>query len=71
MRRAVLISGSRLMDLDALPTPAATGHGVGACYVHHPERMTVARRNVGSTRDFTDAPEALLADLPVLTDRHR
>jgi hypothetical protein len=71
MRRAVLISGSRLMDLDALPTAAATGHGVGACFVHHPNRMTVARRNMGSTRDFTHAPEELLADLPTLIDRHR
>ena len=71
MRRAVLISGSRLINLDALPTPAATGHGVGACYVHHPDRMAVARRNFGSTRDFTDAPEALLADLSALPPRHR
>ena len=62
MRRAVLISGSRLMDLDVPPTPAATGHGVGACYVHHPDRMMVARRNMASTRDFTHAPAALLSE---------
>lgn len=63
MRRAVLISASRLMDLDQLPTAAATGHGIGACYVHHPDRIALARRNLGSSRDFTESPEGLLADL--------
>ena len=63
MRRAVLISGSRTLDLDALPVAAATRHGIGACYVHQPSRINLARRNVGSSRDFTDTPEGLLADL--------
>ena len=63
MRRAVMISGSRIMDLDPFPHPAATGHGIGACYVHHPDRIAVALRNVGSTRDFTDRPEGPLADI--------
>ena len=62
-RRAALISGSRLLDLDPLLNPAATGHGVGACYVHQPDRMVAARRNLGSTLDFTDRPQALLADI--------
>jgi hypothetical protein len=63
MRRAVLISGSRLIDLDELPTAAATGHGIGACYVHRSDRIALARRNVGSSRDFTESPDRLLADL--------
>ena len=63
LRRAVLISGSRTLELDALATADETGHGIGACYVHHPERIALARRNVGSSRDFTDAPDGLLADL--------
>ncbi len=63
LRRAVLISGSRTLELDALATADQTGHGIGACYVHRPERITLARRNVGSSRDFTGTPEDLLADL--------
>jgi len=62
-RRAALICGSRLLDLDPLLNPAATGHGVGACYVHQPDRMVAARRNLGSTLDFSDRPQALLADI--------
>lgn len=63
LRRAVLISGSRTLDLDRLATADQTGHGIGACYVHQPERITLARRNVGSSRDFTDTPDAMLEDL--------
>lgn len=70
MRRAVLISGSRLMDLDELPTAAATGHGIGACYVHRSDRIALAKRNVGSSRDFTESPDGLLADLAP-PDGHR
>ena len=60
MRRAVLISMSRIMDLDLIPNPEATGHGLGACYVHQPERISRARRNLGSTLDFGDRPDELL-----------
>lgn len=63
LRRAVLISGSRTLDLDVLATAAQTGHGIGACYVHQPARIALAQRNVGSSRDFTDTPDGLLADL--------
>ena len=65
MRRAVMISGSRVMDLDPIPNPAATGHGLGSCYVHQPVLIEAARRRVGSTLDFTDRPDAPLADLAV------
>lgn len=64
MRRAVLISGSRIMDLDRIPNPEATGHGIGACFVHQPVRIAIAQRNLGSTLDFTDRQEALLVDIP-------
>ena len=62
MRRSVLISGSRIMDLDNIPNPEATGHGIGACYVHQPSRISIAKRNRGSTLDFTENPESLLSD---------
>jgi hypothetical protein len=60
MRRAALISMSRIMDLDQVPNPEATGHGLGACYVHQPGRISIATRNLGSTLDFSDRPEDVL-----------
>lgn len=60
MRRAALISMSRIMDLDQIPNPEATGHGLGACYVHQPGRISIATRNLGSTLDFSARPEDVL-----------
>lgn len=63
LRRAVLISKARLHDWDIFPTAADTGHGTGACYVFQPALQEHATRMVGSAREFTDAPQRMLADL--------
>jgi hypothetical protein len=63
LRRAVNISGSRAYDLDAMPHAQATGHVTGACYVFQPGVAERAVRVFGSTLDFGESPEHLLADL--------
>lgn len=64
LRRAVMISHGRTVSLDPLENAAQTGHISGACYVFHPGIAERAQRLPGSTLDFTDRPDALLADLP-------
>lgn len=63
LRRAVMISGARTVTLDPLVNAAGTGHINGACYVFQPAVAEHALRNRGSTLDFTETPERLLADL--------
>ena len=63
LRRAWLVSGCRNFDLDSLPTAADGTVRLGACHVYRVGVVETARRNVGSTLDFTSAPERLLADL--------
>lgn len=63
MRRAAMISNGRRVSLDPLANAADTGHVNGACYVFQDGVADRALRNHGSTRDFTHAPDALLADL--------
>lgn len=63
LRRSILISKVRLRDWDSFPTAAATGHGLGACYVFQPGTQERAARMVGTAREFTDAPERMLSDL--------
>lgn len=63
LRRAVMISHGRTVSLDTISNAAQTGHVGGACYVFHPGVAEHAMRKPGSTLDFTDRPEALLADL--------
>lgn len=63
MRRAVMISHGRTVSLDPLDNAAGTGHVSGACYVFTPGVAEHAKRHYGSTLDFTDKPDALLADL--------
>jgi len=63
LRRGIYISGSRAYDLDTLPVAASTGHVSGACYVFQPKMAARAVRIIGSTRDFSNVSERLLADL--------
>lgn len=63
LRRAVFISGNRMFDMDRMPRADATGHVSGACFVFQPGVAGRARRMPGSTLDFGDAPDGLLADL--------
>lgn len=62
-RRAIHISGSRRLDLDALPNAAATGHSMGACYIFRPGIAEHAIRMPGTKLNFTNCPERLLSDL--------
>jgi Protein of unknown function (DUF2889) len=61
LRRAVYTSGGRGMDLDAMPESRRTAIN-GQCWARQPERADRAFRNVGSTWDFSDRPEALTAE---------
>ncbi|MDB5446991.1 MAG: hypothetical protein JWQ97_2308, partial [Phenylobacterium sp.] len=59
LRRAVFISGGRMIDLDA---PGRTTGPMGGCWVWQPERAALATRIVGSTRDFTGRADELARD---------
>lgn len=63
LRRACEISFGRLQDLDAIEVATELG-GVmlGTCHAFQPERIELARRVKGTTRDFSDAADALLAE---------
>ena len=63
MRRAILISGARTVDLDRIETAAFLAPFKGACYAFQPGTAEHALRVRGNTRDFTNAPESMLADL--------
>ncbi len=66
LRRAIYIAGARYLDLDDMADASTLAHFImGACYVFQPGVAERAQRMVGSTRDFTTTPEALLADLEI------
>lgn len=58
LRRATVIAKGRLLDLDAQPHAKASGK----CFSQQPVRAWQAIRMVGSTWDFSQAPERLCAD---------
>ncbi len=57
LRRAIIISGGRIMNLDAV----VHSHAGGGCYTTQPERAPTAWRVVGSTEDFETRAETLLS----------
>ena len=57
LRRCVIISLGRSRNLDAVAHARPTGH----CYVQQRERAPTAQRMIGSTLDFSHAPERLCA----------
>jgi len=58
LRRAILVSGGRGLNLDvAVHAPMG-----GACFVQQPERAPEGLRMVGSTLDFSERREALLSE---------
>lgn len=63
LRRAMLISGSRHVDVDAFDTAFSTGYPLGACYVYQEGTAERAARNRGSRRDFSADADGLLSDL--------
>jgi hypothetical protein len=63
LRRACDIAMGRSMDLEAFRRADELGDVMtGVCYTMQPGVMERADRNVGSIRDFADAPDALLRD---------
>ncbi len=63
LHRACTISLGRSFDLDRVERATAfSARTSGYCYTFGPEQIERARRNVGTTRDFTTRPEDLLSD---------
>lgn len=63
LRRACDIGMGRGMDLEGFRTASDLAEIMsGVCYSMQPDIMGNANREIGSIRDFADAPEALLAD---------
>jgi hypothetical protein len=62
LRRAILVLCGRLIDLDAFDY---FGQQVDdtRCYSSQPERRNLARRCQGATRDYSDQPDNLLANV--------
>lgn len=63
LRRSMHISNSRESDLDSIQSAGSIDWLIGACYVFQPGVAERTVRNLGTTRDFTETPQALLADL--------
>lgn len=63
LRRACMIARCRLLVLDAVPNAGALdGQPTNRCFTQQPERAPSAARMLGTQLDFTDRPDALLAD---------
>ena len=61
LRRVSDIAMGRGMDLDGVPVAAQLPPVMGGvCYTMQPGTVEVALRNVGTIRDFADAPGRLL-----------
>jgi len=66
LRRACDIGMGRGMDLEAIPVAQElAGIMTGVCYTMQPERMPVALRALGTIRDFSEHPDALLNGRPL------
>jgi Protein of unknown function (DUF2889) len=63
LQRGVLVAGGGEIDLDLYESPSGSAWIPGACFAFQPDRAALGRRNKGNTFDFTERPEALLADL--------
>ncbi len=61
-RRVTLISLGRLIDLDRRTNFGAKA-ATGACHSFQPEVEKCSHRIIGSSRDYTDRPGDLLANL--------
>ena len=61
LRRAIYISNNRKVDLDNVEVAMDHGPALGACYVYHKDRVTLATRIPGSTREFTHSTEGMIS----------
>lgn len=63
LRRACYIGVGYGINLDRYDHPSDIEYPMtGVCFTMQPERMSVAFRNRGTIRDFSDTPDAVLAD---------
>lgn len=61
LQRSCVISMGRMFDMDQVPSAdALPSSREGRCYTFARERAPHAKRNVGSTRDFSSRPHDLL-----------
>ena len=63
LRRAVWMSPSRLLDLEACDDALESALRPGVCFTAQPERIRVALRNRDSLRDFGSSAGGLVAGL--------
>jgi hypothetical protein len=65
LRQAIFVSGGRANDIDAIAGAfAQTPAMLGVCHAFQPKRQKESFRPQGTQIDFSDRPEALLADFP-------
>ena len=64
LRRGLHVSGGRSIPFDTLPGAWVQKVATGGCYVFQPERINHAPRKIGTTQDFADRPDDLLARFP-------
>jgi hypothetical protein len=62
LRRACMIARCRLFVLDSVPNAAALEGEPNRCFTQQPKRAAGATRMLGTQLEFTDRPDALLAD---------
>jgi hypothetical protein len=62
LRRACMIARCRIYSLDQVPNAAALNGDPNRCFTQQPQRAAGATRMVGTSVDWTDRPEHLLAD---------
>jgi hypothetical protein len=69
LRRAAYISPVRFFDLDRYERPGDVTPIAGQCFTYTDGNAQRAERQIGSKRDYTSRPEALLAEAPPERDR--
>jgi len=69
LRRAAYISPVRFFDLDRYERPGDVTPIAGQCFTYTDGAAQRAERQIGSKRDYTHRPEALLAEAPTGSDR--
>jgi hypothetical protein len=69
LRRAAYISPVRFFDLDRYERPGDVTPIGGQCFTYTDGPAQRAERQIGSLRDYTHRPEALLAEGPLERER--
>jgi hypothetical protein len=64
LRRAAWMSPARHIDLEQYDTADASHVKHGVCFTAQPQRLSIARRNRGSLRDYGTNPDRMLTSFP-------